>query len=254
MMEAEEWQDRELPARPGGQQGRVQGTGQEKKQKKEQGKEPEKGKEKEQRNGQGKIFFVMGKSASGKDTVYKRLLERFPELKTVVPYTTRPVREGEREGVEYHFTDEKALEKAALEGRLIEKRTYRTMYGDWSYATVDDGQIDLSRGSYLMIGTLESYESIRGYFREKGREGCMAPLYIEVEDGERLKRAIAREEEQAVPRYDELCRRFLADGEDFSEEKLALAHIGPPDRFENRELEACLKRLAERITMETGEL
>lgn len=225
---------KEPPAQPYGQQGRAQGKG--------------------KKNGQGKIFFVMGKSASGKDTVYKRLLDRFSGLKTVVPYTTRPVREGEREGVEYHFTDEKTLERAALEGTLIEKRTYRTMYGDWSYATVDDGQIDLSRGSYLMIGTLESYESIRGYFREKGREGCMVPLYIEVEDGERLKRAIAREEEEAVPRYDELCRRFLADGEDFSEEKLAAAHIGPPDRYENRELEACLKSLSERIMMEAGKI
>ena len=46
----------------------------------------------------GKIFFVMGKSASGKDTIYKKLLEYFPELKTVTLYTTRPMREGETEG------------------------------------------------------------------------------------------------------------------------------------------------------------
>ena len=48
----------------------------------------------------GKIFYVMGKSASGKDTIYKKLLERFPGLKTVVTYTTRPIRDGETEGVE----------------------------------------------------------------------------------------------------------------------------------------------------------
>lgn len=51
----------------------------------------------------GKIFYVMGKSASGKDTIYKELRERIPELKTVVLYTTRPIRDGETEGVEYHL-------------------------------------------------------------------------------------------------------------------------------------------------------
>ena len=49
----------------------------------------------------GKIFYVMGKSASGKDTIYKELRERIPELKTVVLYTTRPIRAGETNGVEY---------------------------------------------------------------------------------------------------------------------------------------------------------
>ena len=42
----------------------------------------------------GKIFYLMGKSASGKDTLFKEILERIPELKTVVPYTTRPIRTG----------------------------------------------------------------------------------------------------------------------------------------------------------------
>ena len=47
-----------------------------------------------------KIFYLMGKSASGKDTIYKEIKEQLPELKTIVIYTTRPIREGERDGVE----------------------------------------------------------------------------------------------------------------------------------------------------------
>ncbi|NTV78326.1 MAG: guanylate kinase, partial [Clostridiales bacterium] len=55
----------------------------------------------------GKIFYLMGPSSSGKDTIYKRLLgEKELELHTLVTYTTRPIRVGETEGVEYHFTDE----------------------------------------------------------------------------------------------------------------------------------------------------
>ena len=53
----------------------------------------------------GKIFYVMGKSASGKDTIYKKLHSRMPELKTVTMYTTRPIRDGEHNGVEYFFVD-----------------------------------------------------------------------------------------------------------------------------------------------------
>lgn len=191
----------------------------------------------------GKIFFVMGKSASGKDTIYKKLLEYFPELKTVTLYTTRPMREGETEGVEYHFIREEQLEAMKSEGRVIEMRTYQTMYGPWSYATVEDGQIDLSQGSYMMIGTLESYESIRTYFGENGA----VPIYIEVEDGERLIRAVNREKQQKNPKYTELCRRFLADETDFSEEKLARAGITEEERYENQELSDCLKNIAGKI-------
>ena len=191
----------------------------------------------------GKIFFVMGKSASGKDTIYKKLLEYFPELKTVTLYTTRPMREGETGGVEYHFIREEQLEAMKSEGRVIEMRTYQTMYGPWSYATVEDGQIDLSQGSYMMIGTLESYESIRTYFGENGA----VPIYIEVEDGERLIRAVNREKQQKNPKYTELCRRFLADETDFSEEKLAQAGITAEERYENQELSDCLKNIAGKI-------
>ena len=49
----------------------------------------------------GKIYYVMGKSASGKDTIYKRLVKKMPELGTVRMYTTRPIRDGETNGVEF---------------------------------------------------------------------------------------------------------------------------------------------------------
>ena len=186
----------------------------------------------------GKIFYVMGKSASGKDTIYKELRERIPELKTVVLYTTRPIRDGETEGVEYHFTTVKRLDDFRREKRLIEERTYQTVYGPWSYFTVDDGQICLDdRDSYLMIGTLESYEKMVEYF---GSE-AMVPLYIEVPDGIRLRRAVDREEKQQKPNFREVCRRYLADEDDFSEEKLS--RLGIQKRFLNLELETCLREL-----------
>ncbi|WP_312428597.1 guanylate kinase [Lacrimispora sp.] len=191
----------------------------------------------------GKIFYVMGKSASGKDTVYKRLLKKLPQLKRVVLYTTRPIRDGEKDGVEYYFTTRDKLEEFRNEHRLIEERTYETVYGPWSYFTVDDGQINLDgNNGYLMIGTLESYEKTRTYFGEDK----LFPIYIEVEDGDRLLRAIKREKSQNIPKYKELCRRFLADEEDFKEENLL--RCGIHKRFCNQELEFCLDEIVKAVT------
>ena len=50
-----------------------------------------------------KIYYLMGKSSTGKDTIYKELRKRMPQLKNVTIYTTRPRREGEKEGEEYFF-------------------------------------------------------------------------------------------------------------------------------------------------------
>lgn len=185
----------------------------------------------------GKIYYVMGKSCSGKDTIYKRLAKMHPEFRTIVPYTTRPIREGESDGVEYFFVDEERLGEMQEAGRIIEARSYDTKCGVWTYFTADDGQIDLDAYDYLVIGTLVSYQALKEYFGSS----ALVPIYIEVEDGVRLERAIGREREQAVPQYAEMCRRFLADAEDFSEENLKKAEISR--RFENDELGKCLDEI-----------
>ena len=95
----------------------------------------------------------------------------------------------------------------------------------------NDDQINLEHQNYLIIGTLESYLKIRDYF---GKEKVV-PIYIEVEDGERLSRALNRERMQESPKYEELCRRFLADAKDFSGEKLKEAGI--TRRFVNQDLD-----------------
>ena len=170
----------------------------------------------------GKIFCVMGKSATGKDTIYQKLLhENQLNLQRIIPYTTRPIREGEEPGREYHFCKEEDVQRLEEEGRIVELRAYDTVYGIWKYFTVNDGDIQLDKENYLLIGTLEAYTKIRDYF---GKEKVV-PIYVEVEDGDRLLRAISREKEQEVPKYEEMCRRFLADAKDFSEEKLKEAEI-----------------------------
>lgn len=187
----------------------------------------------------GKIVYLMGKSSTGKDTIYKRLLENNEMgLMTIIPYTTRPIRIKERDGVEYHFTDEAGYKEMEAAGKIIEQRAYHTYHGIWRYFTADDGQIDLNKGDYIIIGTLESYVSTVEYF---GRES-LVPVLIEVDDGVRLQRALNRERKQEVPKYEEMCRRFLADSEDFSEDKIKQAGI-ERERFCNEELDKCLEEV-----------
>ena len=190
----------------------------------------------------GRIFVIMGKSATGKDTIYKRLMEQKDcSLKEVVIYTTRPIRSGETDGKEYFFVSSEKLRDYESSPRLIELRTYHTMLGLWHYFTMDDGQIDLSMQDYLMISTLAGYERIRAYYGAK----AVVPIYIEIEDRERLMRSVAREERQPQPNYAEVCRRYLADESDFAEAEIKRLEI--KKRYWNDDLEQCLAEIRQDI-------
>ena len=190
----------------------------------------------------GRIYYIIGKSATGKDTIYKKLLSGFPEeLKSVVMYTTRPEREGEIDGVTYNFVTEEEYLKLKDRGLIIESRSYDTVHGIWRYFTVKDEQIDLEKGDYLISGVLDSYVSTRDYF---GKD-TVIPIYIEVEDGERLTRALKREKRPGNHRYAEMCRRFLSDSDDFSEDKLKAAGI--ERRFVNDDMYRCLSEIEDFI-------
>ncbi len=185
----------------------------------------------------GKIFIVMGKSASGKDSIYSQLTERLSQkVKSVTIYTTRPKREGEVQGREYFFRTVEEYEEDFHGGKMIEHRTYNTVFGPWHYYTMDDGQFDDEK-DIIMIGTLEAFKCIKEYFGQQR----VVPVYIEVDDYTRLIRAINREQKQDNPGYAEVCRRFLADEEDFSDEKLTEA--GVDKKFINDNLDECVERV-----------
>ena len=192
-----------------------------------------------------KIFYIIGKSASGKDHIFAALKgDAKLNLSELILYTTRPMRAGEIDGETYHFVDESRLIELRREGRVIEERTYDTVYGPWTYATVDE-DIDLQKGSYIAIGTLESFVKLRDYY---GTDRVV-PLYIEVSDENLLLRAMKREKKQDVPKYKEMCRRFLTDSEDFSEEKILEAGIDR--RFDNNgELSDCIADIRKFILSE----
>ncbi len=185
------------------------------------------------------IFYLMGKSASGKNTIYDALLKdeklNFGEL---IPYTTRPARESEQDGVAYHFTDEEGYRALAEAGKVIEMREYQTVLGPWLYFTVDEGSPETWSRDRLAIGTPDSYLKLKEYYGEE----YVIPVYIEMDDGLRLERALERERKPGNRQYAEMCRRFLSDEKDFSEEKLKKAGIVL--RFSNDgSREECLEKI-----------
>lgn len=161
-----------------------------------------------------KIFCIVGKSCSGKDTFYNRILDlKQPGLRPVIPYTTRPMRKGEIDGQNYHFVTGKQLDQYLAGDQIIELREYFTTQGYWSYFTL---RFDLD-SDRLLITTLEGAESLINFYGQP----AVRVVYLHVDDRTRLMRCINREDCQENPDYAEVCRRFLADQEDFSQENLA---------------------------------
>lgn len=149
----------------------------------------------------GKIYYMMGKSSSGKDTLFKEVKEALPELRTVTLYTTRPIREGEKDGVEYFFVTDEVLDDYGRRGLVVEERGYHTVCGLWRYATVDDGQIDLAASDYLVIGTLESYERCGN----TTGQSSWSPSTSKWRTASGLQEPCSGRRAQAEPKYAEMC-------------------------------------------------
>ena len=159
-----------------------------------------------------RVFCLVGKSCSGKDTLYAHILERYPELVPVIPCTTRPRRPGEVEGQTYHFVTEERLRQYEEEGQVVEKREYHTTQGPWTYFTLRFA-LDTDR---LLITTLEGARALMDCYGPQ----AVRVVCLQVDDRTRLLRYVHRESRQQCPDYAEVCRRFLADQVDFSQERL----------------------------------
>lgn len=166
----------------------------------------------------GKIFMILGKSASGKDTIVSRVRKALPcQLEPIVPYTTRPMRPGEVEGEQYHFITEKEMTEIPEE-MIIEQRCYQTVYGNWYYMNLKKN-IDLDSKSYIIIGTIPVLKAFREIYKEK-----VIAIYIYSGAKDRLLRSINRSK-GTTEEMMEICRRFLKDEEDFSSEHVTYEQI-----------------------------
>ncbi len=171
-----------------------------------------------------KIIVLCGKSGSGKDTVMKLMLETFKDdIQPIVSDTTRPMREGETDGVEYNFITPAEFAHNKEIGGYLENRSYNTIDNGkravWEYGISHDA-IDLDKHNYITIVDLDGLEVIKNRF---GRQ--VVSMYISVDDETREERAKSRGSFNQA----EWNRRLKSDNDVFGESNVynAVDHIMP---------------------------
>ena len=149
------------------------------------------------------VVALIGKAGAGKDSIQKATCELHPLMfHPIVSCTTRPAREGEIEGVNYHFISLNEFTRKVLNGDMLEATEFR----DWFYGTTLDS---LSKDKVNI-----------GVFNPAGVEALLQDSRLDVvvfevnaPDKQRLMRYLNREE---VPDCAEMCRRYFTDEKDFS--------------------------------------
>ena len=111
------------------------------------------------------MIILLGKSASGKDTVVNNLIHNYGYEK-IITWTTRPMRPGEKQDVTYHFTDDEDFEEKIEEGFFAEWKKYNSVFGTWYYGTaVQD--ITNNSNNKIIILTPSGYEDIKEYINDE---------------------------------------------------------------------------------------
>lgn len=148
------------------------------------------------------ILILMGKTASGKDSVAKELCRNY-QLVKIITYTTRPPRHGETDGVDYHFISRSDFQNKIKHNFFVEWKRYETVQGEWLYGTAwssleDDGVLILTP------------QGIKDFFNNTNKAAKV--FYIKSSDETIMKRLIARGDDRA-----EATRRLKHDNEDFND-------------------------------------
>ena len=168
-----------------------------------------------------KIILIAGKACAGKDTLVKAIMKEM-NLPMALSFTTRPMRIGEKQGVEYDFIDEQAFRDLHKNDMLAEFTSYNVANGDtWYYGLTRE---ELEKADYVLaIVNPEGVRQIKEIY------GCRAHvILITANDKERIYRYLERDSGNNVA---ECCRRFLADEKDFVE--LEYDYLVENDNFEN---------------------
>lgn len=147
-----------------------------------------------------KLITLFGPSGSGKDTLAKILAKR-PDVSEVVTCTTRPKRDYEQDKIDYYFLTNEEFAEKVLNGTMLEATSFR----NWFYGT----PIEAFKEDKINVGVFNQ-EGVECLLAEPRLE--VIPIYVACEDNIRLLRTLTRE---TNPDCEEICRRFLADKQDF---------------------------------------
>lgn len=138
------------------------------------------------------MIVLLGGSASGKTSVTKYLSENYG-LRKIVSYTTRPIRDGEEDGCDYHFVSEEYFSKLVDKNFFLETATYN----NWKYGTAWGDVTDKSIIAVTPHG-LRNLKKVSGLH--------LISFYIDVPRRDMLIKALQRGDS-----IDEAYRRSVSD-------------------------------------------
>ena len=148
------------------------------------------------------IIALIGEAGSGKDSIMQNILKKRPlQFNEIISCTTRPMREGEAEGVNYFYLTPEEFAGKVLNGEMLEA----TSFNDWFYGT----SYDSLRSDCTNIGVFNP-DGIRAMSEMSDVDVTI--FKIACSDKVRLLRQLNREEN---PNVDEIIRRYKTDKEDF---------------------------------------
>ena len=151
------------------------------------------------------IVAIAGKSGSGKDTIAKALCKRYPAIHNIISCTTRPPRDYEKDGVDYHFITDKEFYKAADNGEMLEI----SEFNHWNYGTRES---DIFDGINVGVFNPEGLDSLADC-ESKSNDIKIYNYYLHCDDKIRMLRLLNREEN---PNVKEIIRRWKTDDQDFA--------------------------------------
>ena len=153
-----------------------------------------------------KLIAIIGRSASGKDYLFQHTLKSNPNLNPVIHYTTRPRRDGEVEGKDYFFITETEFQHKESNYDFFSITSFR----DWKYG-IDSNSFDSKK---INIGIFNPFElrQLYEFFRDKFQ---LFIIETQADELSRYQRSLERLKPFDEEGLQELCRRNLADKEDF---------------------------------------
>lgn len=194
-----------------------------------------------------KIFALLGYMGVGKDTILKQVLKDIDDVKPIISTTTRPMRKGETEGVEYYFIDDTEFFRRGTD--FVEQRIYHTKVKEngvekdatWRYGIE---RMELEKDDYLIV-IVDSvgYKELKNYVGN----GKIVPIFISAPQEELKARALARGDLEA-----EVDRRLKDDYERFMDFRVRTVYHEVKNT--NGRLEEAIKEVENIITKHINEV
>jgi guanylate kinase len=181
------------------------------------------------------LAVFTGMSSVGKDKIVSEISKRY-NIPVCVSHSTRPMREGEVNGVNYHFVSDSTFIYMNVTGKFLETREYKTQYGYWRYG-LSKAEVDLSKHQLVILDENGYYQVLE----ELGKENIV-PFYIHVDEPTRIMRALKRENKNDENYYMETYRRSLDDFQDFRRVSNDPLNV---HRIENENLEDAINQIVE---------